>query len=200
MLFVNQLTVIFAGPQGSGKDTQVSLLKTYLEKNDPARPTIHFDAGTALRVFAAHKGYTQEKVDASLKRGELQPMFVLADVMSEFFISNIKGDEHLLVSGFPRREDQQMLFDSAMDFYWCERPTLLFLSLPEEESLRRLLKRGRNDDTEAGIRERLRWTQSQTLPVLEKFRTNPKYRYIEIDGNRTIEDIHADILGKLNLQ
>jgi len=199
MPLVNQLTVIVAGPQGSGKDTQVALLKEYLEKHDTARKTVHFDAGAALRAFAARAGYTQKKVEESLRRGELQPMFILADVMSAFFIENMQGNEHLLVSGFPRSEDQHMLFDSAIEFYKREDPTLLFLALPEDVSLARLLKRGRSDDTEESIRNRLRWTHSQTMPVIEKFRQNPKYRYLDVDGNRTIEAIHADIVSKLQL-
>jgi adenylate kinase len=196
---VNPLTVIVAGPQGSGKDTQVALLKEYLEKNDPSRPTVHFDAGTALRAFSEGPGYTQVQVKESLSRGELQPMFILASVMASFLLSSMKGNEHLLVSGFPRSEDQQMLFDSAMNFYKRELPTLLFITLPEQESLARLLKRGRNDDTEEGIRERLRWNHAQTLPVLQKFKEDKAYTYTEVDGNRTREEVHADILAKLGL-
>jgi adenylate kinase len=195
---VQQLTVLFAGPQGSGKDTQVELLKKNLEAHDTHK-VVHFDAGNALRAFAAKGGYTQDIVKASLARGELQPMFILADVMSEFFINSISGGEHLLISGFPRREDQLMLFRSAMSFYKRENPTLLFLSIPESESIARALKRGRPDDSEESVRKRLKWTHEETLPVVEAFRADPAYTYIEIDGTGTIEETHAKVLSALKL-
>ncbi len=199
MADVNQLTVIIAGPQGSGKDTQVDLLKSYLTEHDPSRPAVHFDAGSALRKFTEEDGYTQDIVKMSLVRGELQPMFVLAHVMSTFFITSMRGNEHLLVSGFPRSEDQLLLFNSAMKFYKRESPVLLYFTLPEKISLERLLKRGRADDTAESIRARLGWTREQTLPVIEEFQKNPAYTYIEIDATPTIEIIHRDILNKLNL-
>ena len=196
---MEQLTVIVAGPQGSGKDTQVALLKKFLEENDTSRKTVHFDAGNALRAFADKKGYTQALVKASLDRGELQPMFILADVMSEFFVSSMTGNEHLLVSGFPRSENQLMLFNSAMEFYKRAHPTLLFLSIPESESITRSLRRGRPDDSEESVRNRLRWTHEQTMPVIEGFRKNPQYTYIEVDGTPPIETVHAGIVSKLGL-
>ena len=195
---VEQLTVIFAGPQGSGKDTQVALLKNYL-LHHYTTPVVHFDAGTELRTFAHEGGFTQDHVAASLTRGELQPMFVLAHVMGRFFINWLKGEEHLLISGFPRSEDQLMLFQSAMSFYERKQPILIFLSVPEEVSVARLLKRERSDDTEESIRKRLRWTKEQTLPVIHTFQKNPAYRYIEIDGTTSIEDVHAAVLKQLEL-
>ena len=195
---MESLTVIFAGPQGSGKDTQVALLKNYLTHHD-STPVVHFDAVTELRAFAHEGGYTQDIVEKSLMRGELQPMFVLAHAMSRFFITLLKGNEHLLVSGFPRSDDQMMLFESAISFYKRKQPVLLYLVVPEEVSVERLMKRGRSDDTEESIRKRLHWNQEQTLPVMKAFQKNPLYRYIEIDGTASIEAIHAEILKQLNL-
>ncbi len=197
---MNQLTIVVAGLQGSGKDTQVDLLKKYLKEHDPGKRVVHFDPGSMLRKFTATGGYTQEMVETSMNKGELQPLFMLSYMMSEFFISSMQGDEHLFVTGFPRSLDQLIVFNTAMSFYKREKPTLIFLDVPEEVSVERLLKRGRADDTKESIRKRIHWTHEQTLPVIRAFEADPNYTCFEVDGTPSIEEIHKDIMQKLNLQ
>lgn len=196
---MDRKTLLFLGPQGSGKGTQVQLLKEALGKRDPNRVIVHFEAGGALRAFSATQGYTQDLVNASLARGELQPLFVTGFVMAQAFISSMKGDEHLIVDGFPRSLEQLSVFDSAMKFYKREKPTLLYVNVSDEECIKRLLKRGRSDDTEESIRNRLSWTRNQVMPTVEWFRKNPEYQVIDVDGERTVEEIHQDILQKLDI-
>jgi len=111
----------------------------------------------------------------------------------------MKGNEHLITDGFPRTEDQAHVLDSAMRFYERKQPTVLHITLSEGEAMKRLTKRGRSDDTEAGIRERLQWNREQAMPLNDWFKKNSLYRFLEIDGDRSVEDIHADILNKLGL-
>ena len=192
-------TLIFLGPQGSGKGTQVQLIQSHLSQKDSNRPVVLFEAGKSLRLFAEGSSYTQKLISASLLRGELQPAFVSTYLMSQTFIDLLQGNEHLLVDGFPRSHDQLPAFISAVKFYERENPTVLDIVIPEEESLQRLLKRGRSDDTEESIRERLRWSRESVAPVIEWFKENKEYRFIEIQGNRSIEDVHNDILHRLEL-
>jgi hypothetical protein len=37
-------------------------------------------------------------------------------------------------------------------------------------------------------------------PTIEYFRNNPRYNFLNIPGERSIEEIHADIAQKLGLQ
>ena len=111
----------------------------------------------------------------------------------------MKGNEHLIADGFPRTEDQTYALDSAMQFYNRVQPTVLYVSISDEEALKRLTKRGRGDDTEDGIRKRLQWNREQSLPLNDWFKNNSMYRFIEVDGERPIEDIHKDILNKLGI-
>lgn len=196
---MNQLTAIFLGPQGSGKGTQVGLLKDYLAKHDPERPVMHLDMGASLREFGKSGGYTQELVHASLLRGELQPAFLSSYLMAKFFVENLKGDEHLVIDGFPREIVQAEIFDTAMRFYKRE-PFLLLINISDDEAVARLLKRGRADDTEESIRHRLSWSRAQVMPTVEAYRKNPLYRVMDVDGARPVEEVHQDILRKLGLQ
>jgi len=63
----------------------------------------------------------------------------------------------------------------------------------EEEIVRRLLARGRPDDTEAIIRQRLAVYAEQTHPVLECYRQQGKLH--EVDGNADIETVHQRIVA-----
>ena len=78
---MNQLTVIFLGPQGSGKGTQVDLLADYLKKMD-TRPVGVFGMGKMLRDFCTKEGYSQKLVRESIERGEMQPDFLVTTLLN----------------------------------------------------------------------------------------------------------------------
>jgi adenylate kinase family enzyme len=196
---MDQQTVIFLGTQGSGKGTQVELLKQFLKTKDGQRETVFFEAGGDLRRFGEEEGYTQKRVDASLKRGELQPDFITLYLMSKLFLEKIHCDEHLIIDGFPRLIPQLLVFETAMQFYE-KKPALIFLTISDEEAVSRLMKRGRNDDSAENIRKRLAWTREQVMPTVERIRESPLFRCFEINGERSPEEVHNDILGKLGLQ
>lgn len=194
---MNQLTAIFLGPQGSGKGTQVTLLKEYLSKNDN-RPLVYFTAGTGLRAFAAAEGYTHERVRPLIAGGKLMPTFITTSLFSSRLIGSMHGNEHLILDGFPRTTDQIPDLDTALHFYE-RQPTVIYISLSDEVARQRLKMRGREDDTDEGIQERLRWSHDEAVAVNEWFKKNPYYNFVEIDGARSIEEIHKDILKELNI-
>ncbi len=192
-------TIFLLGPQGSGKGTQVQLLAQYLEKKDPAHPVYHFSVGELLREFGSEVGFTEERVRASLLRGEMQPGFVSSYLVARYFILHLKGEEHIIIDGYPRSLENLVNFDSAMDFYERKTPTLVYLTIPDEEAVSRLMKRGRSDDTEEGIRKRLAWTKDQFAATIAHFTNNPKYRFHEVDGLGTIEEVHQRVLSTLGI-
>jgi adenylate kinase len=72
------------------------------------------------------------------------------------------------------------------------------LVISDEVAIKRLMARGRNDDTEEAIRTRLAWTKSDVLPQLELLRQRGR-TIIEIDGEPEVETIHQNILAALQL-
>ena len=72
---------------------------------------------------------------------------------------------------------------------------LISLVVPEEESVARLLKRGkssgRSDDNETVIRNRLKEYNEKTLPVLQFYKD--KGIYFEVDGSAGIEEVTTSI-------
>jgi adenylate kinase len=196
---VNQLTVIFLGPQGCGKGTHAELLQSYLKRTDPGRSVLYFSAGKELRKLVEEQNYTATLNRSVMEKGGLLPTFLSVHVFSEQLMHDMKGDEHLIIDGFPRTEDQVPILDSALRFYKRDDPTIVYINISDEEAVKRLLKRGRADDTEEGIRERLRWTREHTAPILDWFRSNSMYKVVEVDGDASIEEVHARIDQGLGL-
>jgi adenylate kinase len=195
---VDQHTIIFLGPQGSGKGTQVDLLGNYLREKDD-RPVAVFSMGRALREFASQGGYAQRIVGESLARGELQPLFLASALLAQYLVKNVKNDEHLIVDGFPREENQISVFDSAIQFYKRTKPVVLNINISDEVATTRLMKRGRSDDEAESIKKRLAWSRLQGQTVLDWFNHNPEYEYHKISGEQSIEEVHQDILSALQL-
>ena len=195
---VEQQTIIVLGPQGCGKGTQIQLLKDYISTID-VRPIVHFEMGKNLREIAAGTSYTQRRVAEVLREGKLIAYFVSAAVFSDYLMTHLEGGEHLIIDGFPRQKEQVAALDSAMQFYGRKLPTIVCINISDDEAVSRLMKRGRSDDTEESIRARLAWSHAETMPNIEWFRQNPAYRVLDIDGERSIEDIQKDIRTQLGL-
>ena len=70
------------------------------------------------------------------------------------------------------------------------------LEISKEETIKRLTKRGREDDTPEAIKKRLELFWQQTNPVIE--RAKQEGVLLEIDGERPIEVIHQDINDQIN--
>ena len=194
-----QLTVIFLGPQGCGKGTQLKLLTDHLAKLDPARAILHPAMGALLRELAACDTYTSSLLQPVLAEGKLVEYAVSVAVFGNYFLQNLQDNEHILIDGFPRNMDQIMFLDSAMRFYKREAPVVVRIEISDDEAVKRLLARGRSDDTDSGIHARLAWTRKSEKEIEAWFKSNPRYRFVEIDGQHSIEDTHRAVLGALNL-
>ena len=74
---MNPYTIIFIGPQGSGKGTQIEKLDTVLRTHDPSRKVIDIQTGRRFRALAAKgEGYTERHIQETLNTGILQPLFL----------------------------------------------------------------------------------------------------------------------------
>ncbi len=196
---MNKQTLIFLGPQGSGKGTQIDLLKQHLAQVDAGRKILQFGMGQELRGLATRGDFTGKKTDGILRGGGLIPYSVSCAVFVQYLMNNIQGDEHIIIDGFPRTPDQVPMLDSALDFFEVKPAVVVCINISDEEAVKRLLLRGRNDDTEEGIRKRLAWSRKDTMPNVEWFRANPSYKVLDIDGERSVEEIQKDIISQLGL-
>lgn len=200
MQSVQQLTLIVAGPQGSGKGTQISLLKERIAAADAGAALVHFEMGQTLRELAQKDNYTGRRTKEILAGGNLIPYAISASSFAQKLMDGIvTGREHLIIDGFPRTADQVPMLDSTLRFFERTAPTVVVINISDEEAVKRLMLRGRGDDTAEGIRKRLEWSRQETMPNIEWFRTQDYYRVVDINGEQSVEDVQREIVEKLGL-
>jgi adenylate kinase family enzyme len=193
-------TFLFYGRSGSGKGTQVDLLINYLAKIDPKRKSLHIETGDLLRDFtSSDKSYTAKKVKEIIDGGGLLPEFVPIALWGNFMFKNIFGDEHIICDGVARRVPESPVLDSAFRFYGRENPHIVLIDVSPEWAMEKLLARGRTDDTKEGIAKRSKWFDDNVRPAIKFFEDNPYYKFHEINGEQTIEEVHREILTAVKI-
>lgn len=193
-------TIIFVGPQGSGKGTQIQLLGKVFREKDPTKRVVDIQTGRRFRALAAKmEGFTEEKVHETLDTGRLQPLFLSVMLWADAFHQHVDPECHLLIDGFPRTIHEAEVLESALSFY--KRTHLIVVNLETDEAVvrERMERRARKDDTPASIEARLAWYREETLPVLEYFRAREHTSVIDCDGSKSISDVHKEVLHTLGI-
>lgn len=186
-------TFIFIGRSGSGKGTQAELLIRDFTRL--GEEVLYVETGEQIRQWLATNSYSSRLAKEVSLAGNRQPDFLADYMWAGLLLNQFKGFEHLIVDGTPRSLLQAQTLDTALAFYEREPVRVIALHVSNACATSRLTKRGRNDDDESGIGKRLAWYEQDVVPALAYYRTSSRYRLIEIDGERPIEVIHAEILA-----
>jgi adenylate kinase len=198
---VKPQTIIFIGPQGSGKGTQIQKLDAVLKTRDPGRRVVDIQTGRRFRALAAKgEGYTEKHVGATLDEGILQPLFLSVVLWGDAMREHLDTDCHLLIDGFHRTLEEAKVLESALAFYERVPLTIINLNAPEDVVRARMKSRAREDDTPESIEARLRWYREETLPVIAYYRERQDTNVVDIDGTGSIEAVHDAIRNALALQ
>jgi adenylate kinase len=194
-------TIIFIGPQGSGKGTQIERLYSVIAEKDPTRRIVDIQTGRRFRALAAKREtYADKKIAATLDSGELQPDFITHLLWGQAMLDQLDNKSHLLIDGFPRTVHQAEVLEDALDFFERDHVHVINLDTPEEVVRKRMEERAREDDTTDSIETRLRWYREDTLPVLDYYRVRPETTVHDIDGMVSIDDVHEAIVAALELK
>ena len=195
------LTVIFIGPQGSGKGTQIDKVKTAISSLNDERKLVEIQTGRLFRAMTAKTDtFAQNKIANTLSQGILQPDFLTFVLWGQEMLNELDPHSHLLIDGFPRTVSQAKILDGAFDFFERNDIQVINLDTPEAIVRERMLGRARADDTPESIENRLRWYREDTLPVLEYYRQKENAIVHDINGSDTIEGVHENILLALKLK
>ncbi|MBI4088112.1 nucleoside monophosphate kinase [Candidatus Kaiserbacteria bacterium] len=191
------LTVLFFGSQGAGKGTQVQKLIEHLKKKSD-RGVVHIDMGQQLRNLRDTGTYAGKLTGEIIDNGIRIYDFMAIYLQTKLLIEKFTGEEHIIADGLARGDDQTRGFDDMMKFYKRDDLQVVNLVISDDTAVKRLLGRGRNDDTEEAIRRRLAWTKTDVLPQLRLLQERGRVIH-EIDGEPDVETIHKDILAVLGL-
>lgn len=168
--------ILFIGPQGSGKSTQGKMLAEYL--NIP-----YLGMGDIFRSISKKESAAGERIRRILEAGNLVDDKTAAKLVTKRLNDSLFGKGFIL-DGFPRTLEQSTLFDPNFDM-------VFYLNVAKEELIKRLLSRGRLDDTEQSISKRLDNYFKQTEPLLSLYRQKGILK--EINGLGSIEEIQQKI-------
>ena len=193
-------TVIFIGPQGSGKGTQIEKLDAALRGADPTRRVVDIQTGRRFRALAAKgEGYTEKRIQETLDTGVLQPLFLSTTLWGDAMREHLDEECHLLIDGFPRVVAEATVLESALAFYHRSHVSVINLETPEEVVRTRMESRARADDTPESIEARLKWYREETLPVVAYYRERSNTTVHDIDGTESIEGVYQAIVQALEL-
>ena len=190
-------TCIFIGRSGCGKGTQAELLiKYFKEKSD--NPVFYLESGQKFREFISSSSYTASLSNEIMKDGKLQPAFLAIHLWAHLMIEQMDEKKHLVIDGTPRKLEEAKILDEAFKFYKRNTPTIIYVNVSRKWSIERLEARGRADDKSLEeINKRLDWFDNDVMPAVEYYRNNPDYKFCDINGEQTVEEVFKDILGKI---
>ncbi len=186
-------TIFFIGPQGSGKGTQAKLLAKTLD-------FFYWEMGGILREVAASDTILGIRIKQLIDSGVLLQDEDLYQVV-KMRLNEIPTSKGVIFDGIPRRLGQAEFLLNFLKEQGRTNFTTLYVSLPKEESVARLLKRAelekRADDTLEKIEFRLAQYNKETVPVLDFLKANSNF--YEIDGKPEISEISKNIRTTLNI-
>ena len=126
-----------------------------------------------------------------MNAGYLIPDTKTLKIVSEY-LSRPEYEKGYILDGFPRTLAQVKAFKNGID-------KVVYLKVSDKEALWRLSYRNNNDaredETLGAIRKRIELFHKFTEPVLDFYRK--KGLLVEIDGEKSIEEIQKEILHKL---
>ena len=160
-------------PPGGGKGTQGVRLAHELG-------VPHISSGDVLRAAVADDTELGREVKAHMAAGRLAP----DELVSRAIAPVIESLDGYILDGYPRTLAQAQ----GLDF-----DAVVYLRVPDEEVERRLLARGRADDTADVIKERLREYAADTEPLIDHYRDV----LVEVDGDRDEDTIAADLKSRV---
>jgi len=194
---MNPQTIIFIGRSGCGKGTQAKLLIDYLKTRSPEWGLYYLESGAVFRRFIDGTSYAATLAKKIYEAGGLQPEFLAVWVWANLFIENIKGEEHLVIDGTPRKRREAAVLDTAFTFYRRESPQIIHIDVSRSWSTARLTDRKRPDDNPGDIDARLNWFESEVKPAIKFFRGNSYYKVHDINGEQPVEKVFEDLIASL---
>ena len=180
---IGRKRIVMLGGPGSGKSTYTEyLVKEY--------DITHIYPGGMLRK-EVEKGTEIGKIAKSIiDRGEFVPNEIVLELIKDKVEQSPKG---YVLDGWPRymqqvedMEKNEIGYDYAV-----------FLDVSREEVLRRLLARGRADDTEEIINNRIELYKRETGPVVEYFRKKDNFISVTAEGG-TPEETAKEIIRRID--
>jgi len=178
------LIILFLGTPGAGKTTLAKFVSEKLNL-----PLI--DVGEILRRLAEQDPALAQEMNS----GELADE---GEVDRIVFTKIHDDDYNFILDGFPRTLTQAQALTHLLNEHGHRIDHVFEVTAPPELLKARILARGRADDTEKVIDERLEIYDRETRPVLDFLKTRD-HKVIKLDNSGPLPDTEKELRGSLNL-
>ena len=176
------MRIVLLGPPGAGKGTQAVKLAESLDVPQISTGDLfrhNIDAGTTLGLQAKQYLDAGDLVPASLTNALVDDRLNDADVAQGF-----------ILDGFPRSVEQAEALNAMLKRRGLKLDAVLEFRVPENELVDRLKGRGRADDTEDVIRNRMKVYRDETAPLLDFYQGELH----TVDAVGTLDEVFARAL------
>lgn len=177
---------LIIGAPGSGKTTDAQIIA----QNNP-ESMVHYSTGDLLRAEVASGSERGKLIDSFVSKGNLVPL----EIVVETIVGAIEKAPraNVLIDGYPRSIEQM----EALDRVLSSKADVQIVSVVEVEvseavACERVLGRARGDDDNVEVFKNRMKVYLEPLPAIQKF-YEEKNLLVKINGERTIEEIVADI-------
>ena len=173
--------LLFLGPPGAGKGTQANLFcKKY--------GLVHLSTGDLLRDEVSSGSVLGLKAAEIMNKGEL--------VSDELVLSIVEGrlvniNEGWLLDGFPRNINQANSLKNLLEKIKQPLEGVILIKVDDDYLIKRLLERGRQDDNEQVVTNRLNIYREKTTPLIDLYKKQGILE--EIEGNADIGVVFSSI-------
>ncbi|MET7768697.1 adenylate kinase [Nocardia sp. NPDC005366] len=179
------MRVVLLGPPGAGKGTQAVLLSEKLG-------VPHISTGDLFRANISQQTPLGREAQKYMDAGDLVPSDV-TNRMVEARVAEPDAANGFVLDGYPRTIDQADALEKILGDMDTKLDAVLCFVVAEDTVVERMLARGRADDNEDVIRNRLRVYREETEPLLQHY----DGLVVTVDGIGEVDDVNARALRAL---
>ncbi|MBR6630531.1 MAG: adenylate kinase [Alistipes sp.] len=177
------INIILFGAPGCGKGTQAARLAEHYD-------LYHISTGEVIRSEIKRGTELGKSMEGYISRGELAPDNIVVEMVRDYMRTH--SDKGCIFDGFPRTTAQAEIFDTLLEEMNSKVDVMVYMDVPEEELIKRILLRGKDsgradDASEDVIRNRIEVYREQTAIVAHHYAAQDKYA--EIDGLGTFDEV-----------
>lgn len=186
------LNIVIFGAPGSGKGTQSERIVAKYGIN-------HISTGDVLRAEIKNGTELGKTAKGYIDQGQLLPDELIIDILAST-LDSFKDSKGVIFDGFPRTIAQAEALKKMLAERGQSVNIMLDLDVPEDELMKRLIKRGqesgRADDNEETIKKRLNVYHNQTSPLIEWYAKEGIHHHI--NGLGELDRIFGDITAVID--
>lgn len=174
--------IVFFGQPGAGKTTQGQMLA--------AKNGWHWVSAGQLLRDSKDPG-----IHKILENGTLVPSEIICRLIGDD-LTKCADMDHVIIDGFARNIRQARWLIEDGENFNRKVELVVVIEISNDKLIERLVARGREDDTEEAIKNRLDVYTKETYPVLDYFK-EAGVKIVQIDGLGTPDEVHERIMKEI---